>query len=785
MTLRKTLIFFLFTFAFCLSAFGQTLTVREIMAEPSMAGMRPDSERLSPDGRLVVFSWNPEGKEPRNLYLISTAAGGGGGGQAQMLVSAEKNYELRPESAASKLNYGLTVRDEFVRAREKNLSGAEFSPNSKRLLFVQNGDIYTMEIDAGKTPAVVSAPRRITRTQGAEASARWLDNETIFFQSSGNFFALNIEKTALVQLTREGNPVTFVSVTFTTPTEDAKLLAYVVSDNSRQRTLFVPNYLDEFVQTPTFRRGFSEQRVLVTLTDGSRNTPFEIKLPKAEGASFIRNLKWASDNSSLLVDRVDKDTKRRQLFYVYNVGRKDEQTILVTEETDQKWIGGLSRTVEPHPKDPKKLFFTSERDGYNHLYSATLEPAKPEPNPTGEIRQENPTTGAAGLTSLVKIKQLTRGNFEVDWARWRAARGDGGDGEIVFSSTEANPAEREFYVYNLQTDGKSNMPPGEKGMKTSPQISSKGDADFLLFGASGWNKPTELYAQRICPECRGAVSPIRLTRSVPERFAQMKWNDPKFISFKAKDGKSIPAKIYLPAGFDKTKKYPMVIFVHGAGYLQNVINGWNNYYREFMFNQMLTQKGYVVLDIDYRGSAGYGRDFRTDVYDFLGGLDYEDHLDGIDHAVKNYAVDEKRVGVYGGSYGGFMAEMLVFRAPEKIAAAAALRPVADWKNYFASSPVYTTERLGFPDKNPEAYRRSSPISYADRLQKPLLILHGLIDDNVHAQDSMQLVEKLVRLEKTPYFEAMFYPAENHAFTRPTSWMDEYQRILDFFEKHLK
>ena len=257
------------------------------------------------------------------------------------------------------------------------------------------------------------------------------------------------------------------------------------------------------------------------------------------------------------------------------------------------------------------------------------------------------------------------------------------------------------------------------------------------------------------------------------------------VDIPTRDGKVVKSKIYLPSDFDKAKKYPMVIFVHGAGYLQNTINGWNNYYREFMFNQLLTQKGYVVLDIDYRGSAGYGRDWRTDVYDFLGGKDYEDHLDAIDYAVKNYAVDARRVGVYGGSYGGFMAGMLVMRAPEKIAAAAALRPVFDWKNYFASSPVYTTERLGFPDKNPEAYRRSSPISYAENLRKPLLILHGLVDDNVHAQDSIQLIEKLIRLGKTQYFEAMLYPSENHAFTRPTSWTDEYERILMFFEKHLK
>lgn len=228
----------------------------------------------------------------------------------------------------------------------------------------------------------------------------------------------------------------------------------------------------------------------------------------------------------------------------------------------------------------------------------------------------------------------------------------------------------------------------------------------------------------------------------------------------------------------------MVIFVHGAGYLQNTINGWNNYYREFMFNEMLTQKGYVILDIDYRGSAGYGRDWRTDVYDFLGGKDYDDHIDAIDFMVKNYAVDPKKIGVYGGSYGGFMAEMMAFRT-DKITCAAALRPVADWKNYYASSNIYTTERLGFPDKNPEGYKRSSPIAYADGLNKPLLILHGLVDDNVHAQDSVQLVEKLIRLEKTPYFEAMFYPAENHGFTRPTSWADEYERIFAFFERHLK
>jgi dipeptidyl aminopeptidase/acylaminoacyl peptidase len=307
----------------------------------------------------------------------------------------------------------------------------------------------------------------------------------------------------------------------------------------------------------------------------------------------------------------------------------------------------------------------------------------------------------------------------------------------------------------------------------------------LLYESSQWNAPTELYATRLCPGCRGLSIPRRLTSTTPDAFLKMNWNAPEFVDIPTRDGKVVKSKVYRPAGFNAAQKYPMVIFVHGAGYLQNTINGWNNYYREFMFNEMLTQKGYVVLDIDYRGSAGYGRDWRTDVHDFLGGKDYDDHLDAIDYAVKNYGVDAKRVGVYGGSYGGFMAGMLVLRAPDKIAAAAALRPVFDWKNYYASSPVYTAERLGVPEKNVEAYKRSSPIAYAENLQRPLLILHGLVDDNVHAQDSIQLIEKLMRLEKTAYFEAMLYPSESHGFTRPTSWTDEYERIFVFFEKHLR
>ncbi len=752
----------------CFSAdFAQNLTVKDIMREPSIAGMRPDSEKLSPDGQSVVYAWNADGIEPRNLYIVSSH-----GFNPRILVNAEANYEQRTLPPASKLDYGLIVRDDFVKAREKNLGGVEFSPDSRRILFLQNTDIYVLDLETKD-----ANPRRITRTQGVEAGARWLTNDAILYSSNGNYFVLNLKETSLVQVTKEANPTAFLTIFNVNPTKDGKLIAYVLSDGSKQKALFVPNYLDEFVQANSTRRGFTEQKIFVTPADGSREKPFEINLPKPEGAGYIRSLKWAADNRSLIVDRVDKDLKRRQIFCVHNVGSKDEMTIPVTEETDEKWIAPLSSIVEPNPKDDSQILFGSERDGFNHLYLATLERAKPQPNPSGEIRQENPTD--AGFTSKVEVRQLTGGKWQVEWAKW-TAEGD----KLVFSSTEENTAERQFYSLDVRNNDKVQIFSNDKGIKNNAQIDAINEQPVLLYQGSKWNAPTELFAVKVCPRCRGLNVPQQITKTAPESFLKTKWNAPQFVDIPTRDGKVVKSKVYLPSNFNKTQKYPMIIFVHGAGYLQNTINGWNNYFREFMFNQMLTAKGYVVLDIDYRGSAGYGRDWRTDVYDFLGGKDYDDHLDAIDFAVKNYAVDSKKIGVYGGSYGGFMAEMLAFRT-DKITCAAALRPVADWKNYYASSPIYTAERLGFPEKNVDGYKRSSPIAYADALNKPLLILHGLVDDNVPAQDSMQLIEKLIRLEKTPYFEAMLYPAENHGFQRSTSWTDEYTRIFNFFEKHLK
>ncbi len=767
-----TLVISIICFSLAISA--QDLTVRQIMAEPSIAGMRVDGEKLSPDGSKVIYLWNPENKLPRSLYIQSTS----GGAATKLLSPSDLPPPSRTPERENKLDYGVELRDDFVKERENALGNFEWSPDSKKLVFAHGGDLYVLTLGEAK-------PKRYTKTQPPETGPRFLDNNRILFSQAGNAFVLNIVDSTIVQLTREANQQNFISVGNIVPNKSGTTVAYVVTDGSKQRQLIVPNYLPEYVTAGGPRRGWTEQKLYVTAADGSRETPFEIKLPKAEGVSGFRRMVWNSDGTALIVDRGDKDTKRRQLFFVNSPGSKSEQIITISDETDDKWQAPLSNIFEANPKNPGELFFASEKDGYNHLYLAKLTTVSPEPvGGNGERRAE----GGTAYSSNVSVTQLTKGNWQVEWAKWVPS-----GVQVLFLSTEQGYQGRQFSVadagkltgFNTLNTMYIPNPKRYPGMKSNPQF----EGATLIFGYSEWNKPEELMASTGLNTSRLAVDDAgnahQLSNTIPVQFSQIKWAVPKFVEIASRDGKKIPAKIYLPAGHDPKKKYPMAIFVHGAGYLQNTINGWNNYYREFMFNDLLTRKGYVVLDIDYRGSAGYGRDWRTDVYDFLGGKDFDDHIDAIDHLVKNYGVDQKRIGAYGGSYGGFMAAMLAARAPDRIAAAAALRPVMDWKNYYAANPSYTAQRLGFPDKNPEAYKRSSPIAYADKLERPLLILHGMVDDNVHVQDSVQFIEKLIRLGKTRYFEAMLYPSENHGFVRPESWADEYERILAFFEKHLK
>ena len=270
----------------------------------------------------------------------------------------------------------------------------------------------------------------------------------------------------------------------------------------------------------------------------------------------------------------------------------------------------------------------------------------------------------------------------------------------------------------------------------------------------------------------------RLTTSTSDAYRARTWLKPRIVRIPASDGVQVPARIYTPQEMGAQPNGAAVIFVHGAGYLHNVHDFWSSYSREYAFNQFLASKGYVVLDVDYRASAGYGRDWRTAIYRWMGGRDLQDHVDASKYLNAQFGISPERVGLYGGSYGGFMTLMALFTAPKSFGAGAALRSVTDWAHY---NHGYTGGILNLPQNDTLSYRRSSPIFFADGLEDPLLMAHGMVDTNVHFQDIVRLSQKLIELGKTEW-ELAVYPVEDHGFVRPDSWTDEYRRIYELFER---
>jgi dipeptidyl aminopeptidase/acylaminoacyl peptidase len=458
----------------------------------------------------------------------------------------------------------------------------------------------------------------------------------------------------------------------------------------------------------------------------------------------LSQIQWTEDGARAALLARSADNKDR---WVMSLDPSTGRTRVLASVHDEAWVGGPGAFTLGWLADNRRLYFVSEQDGFAHLYTVAADGGEPA--------------------------QLTSGRFEVSDVRLSEDRT-----KFHFTSSEGSPFER--HLYSMPVAG------GERTrltfMRGHNQAHVSPDGALLAVVNSYSNRPPELFlhASRPAPPA-GAKQPvpIRVTESPTAEWLSYKWIDPPIVDFRARDGATAHARLYKPEGFRPGG--PAVIFVHGAGYLQNVHRWWSSYFREYMFHHLLMERGFLVLDIDYRGSAGYGRDWRTGIYRFMGDKDLKDHVDGARYLAAEHGVDPRRVGIYGGSYGGFITLMAMFTEPEVFAAGAALRPVTDWAHY---NHPYTANILNTPQSDPEAYRRSSPIYHAEGLRGALLICHGMVDTNVHFQDTVRLAQRLIELRKEKW-ELAVYPVEDHAFERPTSWADEYKRILKLFEGELR
>ncbi len=389
--------------------------------------------------------------------------------------------------------------------------------------------------------------------------------------------------------------------------------------------------------------------------------------------------------------------------------------------------------------DARSLWYVSEETGYAQLYVKPLD-GKP--------------------------RALTEGRFEIS----APALSPDGRWFYVHANVEAPYA---YDVYRVPVAGgrleRLSDVRGSQGFVLSP------DGSQVLLTHSSSYVPAQL---GVLPAAGGTLRALTDTRTAD--YKAMSWLAPEIVGVPSSHTRApIWAKFYKPADTSATPR-PIVLFVHGAGYTQNTHLQFPYYFREQMFHNLLSERGYLVLDMDYRASEGYGRDWRTAIYRNMGHPELEDLIDGVDWLVQQHNGDPQRVGVYGGSYGGFMTLMALFRAPEVFKAGAALRPVTDWTQY---NHEYTSNILNTPQVDALAYRRSSPIEFADGLKGRLVICHGMIDDNVFFQDSVRLFQKLVELHKDDV-ELAPYPMERHAFAHADAWLDEYKRIFKLFETSL-
>ena len=764
---------------------GFSLTVDSIMRGPELVGNPPNNLRWSGDSKELYFEWLIPKEDQASTWVVSRD-----GGAPRRLSDAERR--LAP------------------------LANGQWDATRRRILGVDRGDIVIIDTVAHKRIDV-------TRTTGAESNPRWARNEThVTFVRDNNLFLVPVESVgagAVVQLTdvsaRRPDPRSTDSQKFIKEEEpklidwveqeaarrkrreeldksralpkfelgerqniadaalsgDGKFAFLVVNDRAQSKAAIVPRFVSESaftedINSRTFVGDAQDRRRMAVLNletgegvwaglEGVSDTtaiprpPFgnEPRPASKPDPAPKRDVRWGSpllspDGSVAVISIRAADNTERWLARLDPATGK---TTVLDHIKDEAWVREVNGGQGWLP-DNKRIWFLAEHDGWMHLYTVDATAASP-------ARQ-----------------QLTSGKFELEQADLSP---DGKTFYIV--STEPHPGERQ--TYSLSVDG------GPRTRITTPVGNNQGviSPDSTMFGLvmSSSNRPPEVF---LMPNRPGAAA-TRVTTSPKPEWLTYNWVEPQLITYRSRDGKDVYARLFTPemVGARRDPKAPAVVFVHGAGYAQNAHKYWSTYYREYMFHHLLASRGYVVLDPDYRASAGYGRDWRTAIYRWMGGHDLNDVVDGAAYLVRSHKVSANRIGVYGGSYGGFITLMALFTSPDTFAAGAALRPVTDWSHY---NHGYTSNILNEPQSDAEAYRKSSPIYFAAGLKAPLLIAHGMVDTNVHFQDSVRLVQRLIELRKENW-EIAPYPVEDHGFVEATSWADEYKRILRLFETNLK
>ena len=777
------------------------LDLETIMANPDWIGHPVESPYWSVDGRSIYYAVQRDGSPVRDLYRVDAASGRSVKLDPAAMAQADGPavYDRAHRYAAFILHGDVFVvdlasgrRTQVTRTPQRE-SSPQFSADGRALQFRVGNDWSSYDLASGTLSTVATLkfaddpqakqPDQLGQLQlslfktlrhiKADQQAERDEDKALDAADPGRapapFWLGDKSKPVDTELSPDGHWMLLITQPKDYPKGKAPLVNHYVTDSGYAEPQNARSYVGRNTPAPQSLLlmdllahkayplstdnlpGIKDdplaalRRTAIAALDKA-GQPDEAKALKAPavrpvtiaGFETAGGIAWSDDGRQAAVELRAIDNKDRWIASV-----DFAKHVLVPQQRlhDDAWINWNFNDFG-WLRDNRTLWYLSEQSGWSQLYSKPLD-GKPV--------------------------QLTSGKFEVSHPQLSD------DGQWFYVRTN-QVAPYSYDVYRLPASGGALTRVTQYQGMDDFRLSPDGTRLAVLHSS-----PYVFAQLAVQPSSGGA--PRELTDTMKPAYTAHAWIAPQIVQVPSSHGAGvIYAKYYGPAAeTDAPASRPAVIFIHGAGYLQDVTLSSTFYFREQMFHNLLVQQGYVVLDMDYRASEGYGRAWRTAIYRHMGHPELEDLLDGKAWLVKNHGVDPRRVGVYGGSYGGFMTEMALLRAPGEFAAGAALRAPSDWTSY---NDEYTSDILNTPQLDPAAYKTSSPIEYAANLRDPLLIEHGLIDDNVMTSDSIRLYQRFIELHKKNFWISL-YPLERHGFVHADSWYDEYRRIDELLETYVK
>ena len=715
---------------------AKPLSLERIFDDPSLSGKSPVQLKFSPDGSRVTYLqgktddynrydlWEYNLEDNTNRVLVDSAE----------LFSGPEN--LSDEEKA---------RRERQRIFGKGILEYTWSTDGKALLFPLNGDLYYYDLASAKS-------KKLTNTDAFETDARFSPKGNyVSFIREQNLYALALNSGKEIQLSQDGGGVIKNGMAeFVAQEEMSRMTGYWWSGDE---TKIAYTRVDESPVKEAIRNEIYadevklfNQRYPFTGTDNVKIQLGVVKLNDQhvdwvdlgkDEDIYIARAKWLKDSKTLSYQWQNRSQQTLELRFYDSESKK--QKVALTENSDT-WINLHFDLV--FLKDKKHFVWASERDGFKHLYLYRT---------NGQL-----------------VRQITSGDWAVD-----SLKGiDEKKGIVYFAGRKDTPLESHLYSAPLFKKGDSKRIT-EEGQYHNVVLAK--DNKTFIDTSSSVNKPKSAALRKVNGEFITWLEENKLDNSHPLTPYLSNLATPEYGTLKADDGQVMHYRLFKPTNMSAGKKHPVIVNVYGGPHAQRVTNSWRS---KNLYFQYMAQQGYVIFQLDNRGSYNRGKKFEDAIYKNLGDVEVTDQIKGVEFLRTLDYVDAKRIGIYGHSYGGYMALMTMFKAGDYFTAGVSGAPVTDWALY---DTHYTERYLGHPDTNAKGYEASAVFPYTDGLKGPLMIYHGMADDNVLFTHATKLFKQLQDSEKQ--FEMMTYPGSKHSLRGKQVQTHLHQTITNFFNRH--